>query len=480
MYQLHKKGYEEIAKAASKNVSISVNGANVKEVKLEGPKGDPGTPGKDGKSPVKFVDYFTQDEVNEIVENILSQIPKPKDGNNADPVDYARVLEYVKREVSKIQIPKAQDGQDAVVDYDFIVKTVQKLIKVPKDADPVNYEQIKKFIENAVEKTRFSSGTRQLNSGGPTTRFGDLVDVNVDSATSGQILSYNGMEWVASSGYIPYTGATSDVNLGDHSLTVDNYIKLGNHTGLEYANIYATNNGITIDNNPNTNTNGRTIFNCGATELARVNNGGNWGFLTSSPTHTNTHASTSTGIALYNTADQLTNYERVTLNKSANVFTMYTENGGSGTQRNMRWGDSSEYLEVVPSASSGSAKFNLSRTTASSASVINISHAGMNLASGSQYVQQISGTVSQSGTAGYNALLVNMTESSTGSGSKNLLNLQVGGVVKTRVNNEGVIFPGSYPTASAPTYVIGGMYFDTTLNKLRIGGATGWETVTSA
>jgi hypothetical protein len=35
------------------------------------------------------------------------------------------------------------------------------------------------------------------------------------------------------------------------------------------------------------------------------------------------------------------------------------------------------------------------------------------------------------------------------------------------------------PTASAPAYVKGGMYFDTTLNKLRIGGATGWETVTS-
>jgi hypothetical protein len=34
--------------------------------------------------------------------------------------------------------------------------------------------------------------------------------------------------------------------------------------------------------------------------------------------------------------------------------------------------------------------------------------------------------------------------------------------------------------SSAPTYVKGGMYFDTTLNKLRIGGATGWETVTSA
>ena len=34
--------------------------------------------------------------------------------------------------------------------------------------------------------------------------------------------------------------------------------------------------------------------------------------------------------------------------------------------------------------------------------------------------------------------------------------------------------------AGAPAYVKGAMYFDTTLNKLRIGGATAWETVTSA
>jgi hypothetical protein len=34
-------------------------------------------------------------------------------------------------------------------------------------------------------------------------------------------------------------------------------------------------------------------------------------------------------------------------------------------------------------------------------------------------------------------------------------------------------------TAAAPAYVVGAMYFDTTLNKLRIGGASGWETVTS-
>lgn len=44
----------------------------------------------------------------------------------------------------------------------------------------------------------------------------------------------------------------------------------------------------------------------------------------------------------------------------------------------------------------------------------------------------------------------------------------------------GLFMPVQAPTDSAPAYVKGAMYFDTTLNKLRIGGATGWETITSA
>lgn len=43
----------------------------------------------------------------------------------------------------------------------------------------------------------------------------------------------------------------------------------------------------------------------------------------------------------------------------------------------------------------------------------------------------------------------------------------------------GVFFPQQATTAGAPAYVKGGVYFDTTLNKLRIGGAAAWETVTS-
>jgi len=43
----------------------------------------------------------------------------------------------------------------------------------------------------------------------------------------------------------------------------------------------------------------------------------------------------------------------------------------------------------------------------------------------------------------------------------------------------GTISPVQATTAGAPAYVKGAIYFDTTLNKLRIGGATAWETVTS-
>ena len=43
----------------------------------------------------------------------------------------------------------------------------------------------------------------------------------------------------------------------------------------------------------------------------------------------------------------------------------------------------------------------------------------------------------------------------------------------------GLMYPQQATTAAAPAYVKGAIYFDTTLNKLRVGGATGWETITS-
>jgi hypothetical protein len=48
------------------------------------------------------------------------------------------------------------------------------------------------------------------------------------------------------------------------------------------------------------------------------------------------------------------------------------------------------------------------------------------------------------------------------------------------IQADGVILPFQAPTASAPSYIKGGIYFDTTLNKLRIGGAAAWQTITSS
>ena len=57
------------------------------------------------------------------------------------------------------------------------------------------------------------------------------------------------------------------------------------------------------------------------------------------------------------------------------------------------------------------------------------------------------------------------------------------GVNALQVNGAGIfaglIKPQQAATASAPAYVKGAIYFDTTLNKLRVGGATAWETITS-
>jgi hypothetical protein len=47
-------------------------------------------------------------------------------------------------------------------------------------------------------------------------------------------------------------------------------------------------------------------------------------------------------------------------------------------------------------------------------------------------------------------------------------------------HDTGLIFPRQATTAGAPAYVKGAIYFDTTLNKLRVGGASAWETITSA
>lgn len=98
--------------------------------------------------------------------------------------------------------------------------------------------------------------------------------------------------------------------------------------------------------------------------------------------------------------------------------------------------------------------------------------------SGNAYIKTLTtGTEIERNIADANPALIveQLHASSTG----DILQLSNSGGVKSKFTQNGVFFPVQAPTASAPTYVIGGVYFDTTLNKLRVGGAAGWETITS-
>lgn len=100
-----------------------------------------------------------------------------------------------------------------------------------------------------------------------------------------------------------------------------------------------------------------------------------------------------------------------------------------------------------------------------------------NTAAASRYIQ-VSGVhqwhTAASGTSG-TAMTLNEVMRISNSGGVSIGNTTDRGAASLNVS--GLIYPQQ--AATAPTYVKGAIYFDTTLNKLRVGGATAWETITS-
>ena len=90
---------------------------------------------------------------------------------------------------------------------------------------------------------------------------------------------------------------------------------------------------------------------------------------------------------------------------------------------------------------------------------------------GSSQTINIANTVLASGST----QIINMGASAA---SGSTTNITIGSTAGTSTTTmQGYFLPPAL--ASAPTYVKGAVYFDTTLNKLRVGGATTWETITS-
>jgi hypothetical protein len=200
-----------------------------------------------------------------------------------------------------------------------------------------------------------------------------------------------------------------------------------------------------------------------ATQTKIVGATGNVGIGTASPTSSLTLASaaSTTGLTFYNTADQITNYERVREYWSGNVFNIKQESAGTGSLRGMNIGaGGAETLALMGGYSTltlqnASPNFSMVRTLVNAGTLSN-HNATLNNSSGTSVVLSVTGSVNQSGTAGYTALLVNPTEYSRGSGAKNLADIQQGGTSRFKVTSTGDVGIGTGATAPAAKLDVNG------------------------
>ena len=144
--------------------------------------------GERGDTPKKGTDYFTDQEKEVMIKEVVSRIPVPKDGEDADyDIVFSYVVQEVEKEVTKqvAKIPKAKDGEpgkDAVVDIPAIVESLLKVMPKLDEAEDVDYAGIKEYIDKQVKKIKLPT-QRVGNIGGGAQALGQLTDVDLSGLT---------------------------------------------------------------------------------------------------------------------------------------------------------------------------------------------------------------------------------------------------------------------------------------------------------
>lgn len=194
-------------------------------------------------------------------------------------------------------------------------------------------------------------------------------------------------------------------------------------------------------------TGGKTIQASGVT----IDDSNLVGLGTSAPTHSLTMSSTATGLALYNTSDQTTNYERGLISWSGSALNIGTTKAGSGTNRAI----------TINAAGATAATFGSNGiltlspgngAVAGAAIVANNSGVSFAATSGSQSYMSLTSTVNQaSGSASFDGLLENFTWTAVGSGGGNFCRYQSAGVDVYRVDQNGKVVQDATNTAGGTT-----------------------------
>lgn len=157
-------------------------------------------------------------------------------------------------------------------------------------------------------------------------------------------------------------------------------------------------------------------------------------------------------LTLYNTSDQTTNYEDAVVRWRSNILEVGTLFGGTASYRNARFGVSitagagtvDRYLEISRLAPFASFVWGNLGLNGQAVNVGASAGSTLTASSGGQVGLGIDPGINQSGTASYTMLLINPTETTTGSGTKLLADFQVGGASFASVTNTGVMIARNF------------------------------------
>lgn len=180
--------------------------------------GDKGDKGEPGYTPIKGVDYFDGEngndaDENKIISKVLLQIPKPKDGYI--PIKGVDYFDGLQGEIglkgdkpkhrwkgTKLQFEKPDGTWGQLID----LKGNTGLTGLPGGSLGASYPSV--HFNNSL----ITTGVRDINfegSGVDVQVSGTKVNVSI---TGGDL-----------SGYVPYIGATTNVDLGSNSLILGDY-----------------------------------------------------------------------------------------------------------------------------------------------------------------------------------------------------------------------------------------------------------------
>lgn len=309
------------------------------------------------------------------------------------------------------------------------------------------------FQDNATTPQALATNTNvalSINTGGDTTGT-DAVNIyaQIDAYLPNSAIT-NSLTGFNTDGAFPGFTASSSQGTGISptiSLTGD---AIGGFSGWGYTGgtpSYQNLGGmmITAVGTTSTNLGGQLDF------YTKANNGsliGNLSLLNNGQLVQHS-AAAANGFALYNTVDEVTNFEKGELNWNANVLTLATSNGGTGTARNLvLMGGARTFTISAAGTSAGNYIFSTGAGSGIPGVVIN---GGFSNSTGTAVSLQISPTITGTSTAAYTGLLINPTFSSSGSSSQLLADFQTGSVSHVNISSAGTLTIQNNITAAAWT-----------------------------